>query len=237
VNARTAVMALLIALALGAGGGAVAQDRKDAKAAPVGKVTGIVLDSATGKPVVGAAVRIRKLSSTSDRDGRFLFEPVEIGNWVATSDVEIREGGFLGLFAKRVRYWGFAMAESKESGGAPVRILLEKHTEIEGVCRRCHPDRRTGELPVQRCLHHSGRELPAKMASRVARYNLANKKAKEENKPFYPPIPLEEHRRQDGSVYYAYHCESCHSVHQPTAYKRYVIAPYVESSVLCEGCH
>lgn len=202
-----------------------------------GKITGRVVGAGTGKPVPGVPVRVRQLLARTGPDGRFSFDNVPVGNWVLTADVVLSEGGFLGLFARKVRYWGFVTEWVEEGKEAVVEIPLVVHGDVDKTCRRCHPDRPTRTLPVQKCLHHSGKVLPPAMAAQAARYAEANEKARREKKPFWPPIRLEERKRPDGSVEFLFDCESCHTAHAPTDAAPYVIAPYIDRAVLCKGCH
>lgn len=53
--------------------------RDDARSSPGGIVDGVVLDDATGEPVMDAEVSIAGLHGASDYDGRFVFEHVAVG--------------------------------------------------------------------------------------------------------------------------------------------------------------
>lgn len=228
---------LVAALFLLPGAGGEAQSVKEARKPKTGTVTGIVVRSDTGAPVGGATVRVQKLAAQADSSGKFRLDNVPVGNWVVTSDVMVPEGGFLGFFAKEFRYWGFAADWVEEGKETVVKVAVRRHGDVENTCRGCHPEQPARNFPVRKCLHPSGRELKSSMAEQAKRYNVANEKAKKEQKPHFPPIDLEELKRPDGSVYHVYDCESCHTVHAPTPYRRYIKAPYVERSVLCEGCH
>jgi len=216
---------------------ATAQSPPEGASAPVGKISGRVVHAGTGKPVPGATVRVQKQAAQTDGSGRFSFDNVPAGNWVLSSEATVSEGGFLGIGARKARYWGFVTEWSEAGKETSVAIKLTPHGEVESTCRACHPDRATRALPVKRCLHRSGGELPAEMSAQVGRYLLANEKAKQQGKENFAPIPLETRKRPDGSTFQVYTCESCHSPHATTPYKRYIIAPYLERSVLCEGCH
>ncbi len=201
-----------------------------------GSVEVKVIFADTGKEAKNAFVSVGGKEYRTDEKGKVLAENVPVGDAIVTAEKVVKKGGFLGLFSKKVRYIGFQEAFVEEGKTSAVEVKIESGVDVNARCMSCHPQKPTRERRIIKCLHKSGDVLEDKMVERVKAYNEKIEKLEKEGKPHSLPMRLEKRKINDKTVY-VYTCESCHTLHVKTPYRRYAIAPFFEKSDLCLACH
>lgn len=142
-----------------------------------------------------------------------------------------------------VRYLGVTEVKTLPGKSLSLTVTIKPVADIEAFCSGCHPARGETLKPGQvfRDVHVSGKEMPARYLGQVDKYN-AEAELQRTSKAKNPQLPILLEKRVvkvDGKnvVRLFCTCESCHTTHLITPWKRRVRAGYLGSSVLCEGCH
>ena len=141
-----------------------------------------------------------------------------------------------------VRYVGVAEASVDAAKTTKVKITLKPIKDIDSYCRECHPTKGQ-KIPrgqIMRDIHVSGKALEGKYLDQVKAHNAKVEQLRKEGKPSNEPIVLEPRivkvaGKDVKKLFYT--CESCHTLHAVTAFKKYARAEYLEKSDLCIGCH
>ncbi len=148
----------------------------------------------------------------------------------------------VGTGESAVRYVGTAEATLTPGDPTKVKVTLKPVKDIDLYCRECHPTKgeRIPRGQIMRDIHVSGKPLEGKYLGQVKAYNAKVAQLRKEGKTANEPIILEERivkvaGKDVKKLFYT--CESCHTLHAVTAYRKYARAEYLEKSDLCIGCH
>jgi predicted CXXCH cytochrome family protein len=140
------------------------------------------------------------------------------------------------------RYMGTAEASVDAGKTKKVKITLKPIKDIDSYCRECHPTKGQ-KIPrgqIVRDVHVSGKPLEGKYLDQVKAHNTKAETLRKEGKPANEPILLEERivkvAGKDVKKQF-YTCESCHTLHAVTPFRKYARAEFLEKSDLCLGCH
>lgn len=172
------------------------------------------------------------------------IDNIPVGRLAVTVEGEAAQG----LVRGQKRYLGVSEVTVRENAVETVTVSVRKVDNIEEFCLGCHPNPRDPKVKVlpgqiPRDIHASGKEFPEKTRTKYMAelkiYNDYVAKLEKEGKPHGLPIPLEERlvkvgKKEVKKLYYT--CESCHTLHQRTAWK-YARSPFRNDPGLCVGCH
>ena len=153
-----------------------------------------------------------------------------------TADAVVGEG------AAATRYVGVTETSLEPDAVKKVKVTLKPIKDIDSYCHGCHPMKkeRFQEGQIIRDIHVTGKEIPGKYLERVRLQNTEAERLRREGKPANLPILLEERIVKVAGKEvrkYFYTCESCHTPHAVTPFRKYARAEYIEKSDLCIGCH
>ncbi len=153
-----------------------------------------------------------------------------------TADARVGDG------ESAVRYVGTAEASVDVGKIKKVKITLKPIKDIDSYCRECHPTKgqKITRGQIMRDLHVSGKPLEGRYLDQVKARNAKVEQLRREGKPADEPILLEERIVKvagKGVKKQFYTCESCHTLHLVTPFRKYARAEYSSKSDLCLGCH
>lgn len=141
-----------------------------------------------------------------------------------------------------VRYVGTAEATLAAGAVTKVKVTLKPIKDIDTYCRECHPTKgqRIPRGQIMRDVHVSGKALEGRYLDQVKAHNAKVEQLRKAGKPSSEPIVLEERvvkvaGKDVKKLFYT--CESCHTPHAVTAFRKYARAEYLAKSDLCVGCH
>ena len=234
---------LAAAIALSALSGAVRLDAQEPppQAVPVEKPKGdaeITVALADGKKFATCTVYARnQVFKLTSADEKSVATGLPAEERIAfTADARVGTGD------SAVRYAGTAESSLAANGVTMVKITLMPIKDIDSYCRECHPTKGQ-KIPrgqIMRDIHVSGKVLEGKYLDQVKAHNIKVEQARNEGKPADEPIILEERivkvaGKDVKKLFYT--CESCHTPHVATRFRKYARAEYLEKSDLCIGCH
>lgn len=237
IPAAVVAVVLLALLSRGAAGFPQSQ-KKEVEGPKTGEATVRVLFP-DGTPASGATVVIDRKRHSADASGIVKIPGVAARSGVVGGEGARKEGGLLGFFRKEVLHAGFLPVDAKAGTPLDVQLKLAPVGDMDSVCRSCHPDKDDKRSGIIKCTHPSGRVLKPALANRVRQFNAGNETLKKEGKPFYPPIVVDSSRKKGifSEKQSVLVCLSCHSRHEETGQRTYVLMPFFDKSILCRGCH
>ena len=193
-----------------------------------------------GRPAGGAFLSAGRKALRTGKNGALNVAGVPAAPGVVSAEIVRGEGGFLGMFKTDVRYAAFQQIDPKVGEPLKVELKLSAVSNIDTVCRSCHPDKAGAANPHIRCAHKSGIPLKQAQVDRVRAFNRENEALKKAGKPAMPPIVLAVNTVNPGffkEKRTVLVCLSCHTNHVDTGIRKYVLMPFDDPSTLCRGCH
>jgi hypothetical protein len=244
-RSRRALAVAAVAVAMIGGAGRVEAQQATPQAAPpapvVEKPKGdaeIAVVLGDGKKFTDCTVyaRHRTLQVTPD-DPKGLAQGLPAEERIAiTADAHVGSG------AAAVRYVGTAEATIDAGALTKVKVTLKPVKDMDLYCRECHPTKgqRIPRGQIMRDVHVSGKVLEGRYLDQVKAHNAKVEQLRKEGKPAGEPVVLEErvvkvNGKDVKKLFYT--CESCHTLHAETAFRKYARAEYLQKSDLCVSCH
>lgn len=198
----------------------------------------ITVATADGRKFATCTVYARSHSfQLATADEKNLATGLPAGERIAfTADARVGAG------ESAVRYVGTAEASVAVGKIKKVKITLKPIKDIDSYCRECHPTKgeKIARGQIMRDIHVSGKPLEGRYLDQVKAQNAKVEQLRKEGKPAGEPILLEERivkvAGKDVKKQF-YTCESCHTLHAVTPFRKYARAEYSNKSDLCLGCH
>lgn len=237
---RLTVLAATVALAAFAGAGRLGAQAPPPAPVPPGPKgdAEIAVALTDGKKFTTCTVYARdQVFQLTSADQKSLAKGLPADERVAfTADARVGTGG------SALRYVGTAEATLEAGGVTNVKVALKPVKDIDLYCRECHPTKgqRIPRGQIMRDIHVSGKALEGRYLDQVKTHNTKVEQLRKEGKPASEPILLEERivkvaGKDVKKLFYT--CESCHTPHAVTAFRKYARAEYLTKSDLCVGCH